>query len=101
MKKRNFKKTNENLDTLNKTKQEIAEMIEKGDDLGGTIMGILMFVTNDWRGFAVAAIGMAKALAALKNTADLEAVNIDELFQSQLTYFEDLFEDITYAEMNK
>ena len=102
MAKSNLKKAGrKNAGELEKKKQEINEVIASGDALGNTLIGILEFVTLDWRGFAVAAIGMAKALAALKNTADVEAVNIDELFQSQLTYFEDLFEDITYAEMNK
>ena len=71
-----------------KSMQNVQEMMERGDELGDTLMGILMLVATNWKGMGIAAIGMAKALAALKNIALDSGVNIDKLYSGELAFHE-------------
>ena len=81
-----------NVGKENKRKQEMLEMVERGQALGETLIGILMLTTSDWKSFGSAAIGMAKALAALRKVADEACVDIDDLYNSELSYYESYYE---------
>lgn len=71
-----------------KSMQNVQEMMERGEELGDTLMGILMLVATNWKGMGIAAIGMAKALAALKSIARDAGVDIEKLYSGELAFHE-------------
>jgi len=79
------KKVNKN---GNPTREEAKLLLEKGETFGDALIGMLSLIATDYKGMGLAAIGLAKALAALKNVAKLTDVNIDSLFESELAHFE-------------
>ena len=104
MTKKNFKKTNACVGKKNRRNdlgREEAELIlEKGEDFGDSLIGLFAMFAYDFKGFGAAAIGMAKALAALKDAAKHFNVDIDDLYDSELAYFEDLFAETPDLEEN-
>lgn len=84
----------------NPTREEAKLLLEKGDTFGDALIGMLSLIATDYKGMGLAAIGLAKALAALKNVAKLTDVNIDSLFESELAHFEKRFNELSKAETN-
>ncbi len=75
-------------------KMETVEMLGRGDEFGGILLDLLGLFVIDWKDYGSAAIGLAKAVAALKQEARNECVPVDKLFQSQLEHFEKVFLNI-------
>ena len=79
----------------NQSAEEAKLMLDKGDTFGTTIVGMMSLFAYDYKGLGAAAIGMAKALAGLKDVAKHAGVNIDKLYDSELAYYENSFENTT------
>ena len=97
IKKKTSKAGNENKKNGVKNKRlekETLEMLGRGDEFGGVLLDLLGLFVIDWKDYGSAAIGLAKAVAALKHEARNEAVPVDKLFQSQLEHFEKVFSNI-------
>ena len=91
-KKTNFqKKSNAHVgkksENNNQSAEEAKLMLDKGDTFGTTIVGMMSLFAYDYKGLGAAAIGMAKALAGLKDVAKHAGVNIDKLYDSELAYY--------------
>ena len=87
MVKKNFKKTN----LVGKEKeldQKVDEMLEKSDLFGQSIIGMMALFAYNWKGIGIAAVGLAKALAALKAIANEVGVDIKDLYEGELAHFE-------------
>jgi hypothetical protein len=82
------------------SKEEAKLLLEKGETFGDALIGMLSLIATDYKGMGLAAIGLAKALASLKNVAKLTDVNIDSLFESELAHFEKRFDEFSKAETN-
>ena len=73
---------------------ESRELMERGDRFGDIILDHLDLFIVDRKDLGAAAIGLARAVAALKHEARNEAVPVDKLFQGQLEHFEKEFANI-------
>lgn len=82
------------------TMEEAKLLLEKGDTFGDALISMLSLIATDYKGMGLAAIGLAKALAALKDVAKNYDVNIDSLFESELAHFEKRFDEFSKAETN-
>lgn len=104
MNKKNFKKSNARVGKENRINIHIIEdaelVVGKGEMFGDSIVSLFGVFCNNYKGFGAAAIGMAKALAALKDAARHFHVDIDSLYDSQLAYYEDLFAETPDEEEN-
>ena len=104
MNKKNFKKSNARVGKENRINIHIVEdaelVVGKGEMFGDSIVSLFGVFCNNYKGFGAAAIGMAKALAALKDAARHFHVDIDSLYDSQLAYYEDLFAETPDEEEN-
>ena len=87
MAKKKFKKASKN-GKEKELDQKVRELMERGDVFGQSIIGLIAQFAYDWKGIGVAAVGMAKALAALKAVAREVDVDIDKLYKSELAHFE-------------
>ena len=87
MAKKKFKKASKN-GKEKELDQKVQELMERGDVFGQSIIGLIAQFAYDWKGIGVAAVGMAKALAALKAVAREVDVDIDKLYKSELAHFE-------------
>ena len=102
MTKRNFKKSNAKVGNENRKngveskrlKKDARELIERGNTFGDFVLDLLDLFIIDWRDMGAAAIGMARAMAALKQEARNEGVPVDKFFQSELEFFEKEFADL-------
>ena len=88
MKKENFKKLNKN----------VLEFMERGDIFGQSIIGVMAQFATNWKGIGIAAVGLAKALAALKAVARESDVEIESLYKAELAHFEDEYFSINFEE---
>ena len=87
MAKRNCKKSNR----VGKEKdldQKVDEIMEKSDLFGQSIIGMMALFAYNWKGIGIAAVGLAKALAALKAIAHETGVDIKALYEGELAQFE-------------
>ena len=75
------------------SREEAKLLLGRGEVFGDAIIWIMSMFSLDVKGMAIATIGLAKALAALKNVAKASGVNIENLFESELTFFEGKFEE--------
>jgi hypothetical protein len=104
MNKKNFKKSNARVGKENRTNSHIVEdaeqVVEKAEMFGNGIINMFGMFCYDYRGFGAAAIGMARALVALKDAARHFHVDIDDLYDSQLAYYEELFAETPDEEEN-
>lgn len=91
MKKKNLKKSNRVGKEVNETKAA-QELIERGDHFGQTVIGIMAQFAYDRKCIGIAAIGLAKAVAALKFVAKEMGCNIDGIFNSELAYYEEKYD---------
>jgi len=104
MNKKNFKKSNVRVGKENEINIHVVEdaelVVARGETFGDGIISLFGVFCNNYKGFGAAAIGMAKALAALKDAARHFHVDIDSLYDSQLAYYEDLFAETPDEEEN-
>lgn len=98
MRKKNHKKSNINvgkkIENDNQRDDEVKLLIDKGESFGDGIISMMSMFACDYNGIGVAAIGLAKALAALKGVAAHAEIDIKRLYESQLAYFDITFKGI-------
>ena len=82
-----------------KLEQEAQELIEKGEVFGENIIGQLTLIATNPIGMGAAALGLAKAYAALKDVSKRFDVDVDSLFEKELSYFEGKFKELLDQEM--
>ena len=68
MAKKHLKKTNQ-VGKEEKLNKNVQELMERGDIFGQSIIGVMAQFATNWKGIGIAAVGLAKALAALKAVA--------------------------------
>lgn len=102
MTKINKTKSNKVGKKVNKSKypsrEEAKLILGKGEVFGDAIIWNMSLFALDVKGMGIATIGLAKALAALKNVAKSSDVNIDSLFESEFAHFEKKYNDISELE---
>ena len=81
-------------ESKNASREEAKLMLGKGEVFGDAIIWNMSLFALDVKGMGVATIGLAKALAALKNVAKAYDVNIETLFESELVHFEKKYNEI-------
>ena len=70
-------------------------MVEKGEMLGDSFIGIIAMSTTNWKGIGVATYALAKAWAALKSVAEEMDVEVDSLFDgTTYSFLNEFREDI-------
>lgn len=98
MTKKNFKKSNTQVGkkkgTNNQSRDEAMLLLDKGGEFGNGIISMMAMFAYDFKGMGIAAIGLAKALAALKDISRQVGVDIDKLYDSELAFFEGYFEEL-------
>ena len=94
MAKRNCKKANR-VGKVKELDQKAQEIMEKSDMFGQSIIGMMALFAYDWKGIGVAAVGLAKALAALKAVARETGVDIKNLYEGQLAHFEKQYNSLS------
>ena len=98
MTKKNFKKSNACVGKKNgrnnQSREEALLMLDKGGEFGNGIISMMAMFAYDFKGMGIAAIGLAKALAALKDISRQVGVDIDKLYDSELAFFEGYFEEL-------
>lgn len=86
MAKRNLKKSGK--DGKEKRNYENAlEMVEKGEMLGDSFIGIMAISAINWKGIGIATYALAKAWAALRSVAEEMDVEVDNLFEGTASLF--------------
>lgn len=94
MKKKNLKKAN-SVGKEKEFEQKVQEIMVKSDMFGQSIIGMMALFAYDWKGIGVAAVGLAKALAALKAIANEVGVDIKALYEGELAHFEREYNSIS------
>ena len=98
MTKKNFKKSTARVGKKNgrnnQSREEALLMLDKGGEFGNGIISMMAMFAYDFKGMGIAAIGLAKALAALKDISRQVGVDIDKLYDSELAYFKRFFEEL-------
>ena len=101
MAKKFRKKSSEagNVNMKKKIEQDSVEIVERGEALGKALISLLSLTATDWKGMGSATIGLAMAVAGLKDTAERTGVDIDSLLESELSFFEKLFAETDLTEL--
>ena len=94
MAKRNCKKSNR-VGKEKELDQKVDEIMEKSDLFGQSIIGMMALFAYNWKGIGIAAVGLAKALAALKAVARETGVDIKNLYEGQLAHFEKQYNSLS------
>ena len=68
--------------------QDVHQIFEKGVTLGTTVIGMLALTATNWMNLGAAAVGLALAVAALKDVARRSEGDVDQLFDDELRHFE-------------
>lgn len=84
----------------NQAREEAKLMLGRGEVFGDSIIWNMSLFALDAKGMGIAAIGLAKALAALENVAESAGVDISDLFGSELAHFEGVYNKLTEKEAN-
>ena len=79
---------------------DIHEMLEKSDLFGQSIIGMMALFAYNWKGIGIAAVGLAKALAALKAVARETGVDIKNLYEGQLAHFEKQYNSLSDIDLS-
>ncbi len=82
-----------------KIEQDAVEIMERGEAFGKALISLFSLTATDWKGMGSATIGLAMAVAGLKDIAERTGVDIDSLFESELSYFEKLFAETDLTEL--
>lgn len=101
MAKKFRKKSSEagNVNMKKKVEQDAVEIMERGEAFGKALISLLSLTATGWKGMGSATIGLAMAVAGLKDTAERTGVDIDSLFESELSFFEKLFAETDLTEL--
>lgn len=86
MAKKNFQKSAKN-GKEKKAYENAVEMVEKGEMLGSSFIGIMAMSATNWKGIGIATYALAKAWAALKSIAEDADVEVDSLFEGTTSNF--------------
>ena len=97
MAKKHLKKTNQ-VGKEEKLNKNVQELMERGDIFGQSIIGVMAQFATNWKGIGIAAVGLAKALAALKAVARESDVDVASLYKNELAYFEKEYSSIHLEE---
>ena len=97
MAKKNCKKSNQ-VGNEKKLNEDVQELMERGDIFGQSIIGVMAQFATNWKGIGIAAVGLAKALAALKAVARESDVDVESLYKNELAYFEKEYSSIHFEE---
>ena len=98
MAKRNCKKANR-VGKEKELDQKVDEMLEKSDLFGQSIIGMMALFAYNWKGIGIAAVGLAKALAALKAIANEVGVDIKALYEGELAHFEKEYNSLSEIDL--
>lgn len=71
------------------------EIIENGEFFGSAIIGMMSIFAKDVKGMGIAAVGLAKALAALKDVGKFSGIEIDDIYNHELEHYEKFFSGIS------
>ena len=71
------------------------EIIENGEFFGSAIIGMMSIFAKDVKGMGIAAVGLAKALAALKDVGKVSGIEIDDIYDHELEHYEKFFSEIS------
>ena len=82
------------------SREEVKLVLGRGEVFGDSIIWNMSLFALDAKDMGIAAIGLAKALAVLKNVAESAGVDINDLFGSELAHFEMVYQDQTEEETN-
>ena len=82
-----------------KIEQDAVEIMERGEAFGKALISPFSLTATDWKCMGSATIGLAMAVAGLKDIAERTGVDIDSLFESELSYFEKLFAETDLTEL--
>ena len=97
MAKKNCKKSNQ-VGKEEKLNKNIQALMERGDIFGQSIIGVMAQFATNWKGIGIAAVGLAKALAALKAVARESDVDVESLYKNELAHFEKEYSSIHFEE---
>ena len=75
---------------INKNAEQI--MLE-GNDFGNVLIKTLSHVLTNYKGLAVAAVGLAKAVAVLEGMAELHDLDLESLFNYTLKTFKEQYQE--------
>ena len=92
MAKRTFKKSGKN-GKEKRINENALEIIEKGEVLGDSFIGIMAISAINTKGVGIATYALAKAWAALKSVAEEMDVEVDSLFEGTTSLFINEFRD--------
>ena len=76
-----------------KSLQETTELMEKGDMLAESFMGIFAMFATSWKGMGIATYALAKSWGALQAIAEEEGVEIKNLFENFSCSFKSEFDE--------
>lgn len=75
------------------------QIIEDGESFGNAIISMMSIFATNVKGMGIAAVGLAKALAALRNIGEVTGIDIKDIYDNELAYFDNKFDEITVEEM--
>ena len=85
MTKRNLKKSGKNGEEK-RIKENALEIVDKGEVLGDSFIGIMSISAIDTKGIGIATYALAKAWATLKSVAEEMDVEVDSLFDGTTSF---------------
>lgn len=91
MVRRKYRKPNNVGNENTKLSKDVQTLIAESNELGSTFLELLAETATSKFGIGVAASALAMVWAALKDMAANEGVNVTDLFESELAYYEGLF----------
>ena len=89
MTKRQTRKANTKVGKVSKQELMSAkQLVEDGEMFGDSIIATMVLFAHFDESMGIAAIGLAKALAALKTVARKGGIDVEKLFDDELAIFE-------------
>ena len=89
MKKRNEKKTSKAGKGMKRVmNRDAQELLLMGSALSESMINLMAQVATTPRGMGAATCALAMAWATLKDVATCEGIEVEELFESELAYYE-------------
>lgn len=92
MKKKNSKKAK--IVGMNDLKQEVDELQEHGEDFGDAIIRLMALMTHDYKSLVVCAVGLARAVASLKDVSKHVGADVSKLYDSEQKLYERYFTEV-------
>ena len=82
-----------NIQKEKKSRTEAIELMEKGDMLGDSLMGMFAMFATSWKGMGIAAYALARTWAALQAVAEKEGVDVKGMFDDFSKSFKAEFDE--------